>query len=188
MVVDETVDGFLGRIAERTPAPGGGGACAVAIAMGAALVAMAARYSAKQLPDADAMATAADELRAEALPLVQADADAYAAFLTAMRDTSDERDQRVAAASRAACDVPLRMTELAVQVARLAARVASDGNPRLVGDATTGALLCSAAASAAAHLVATNVKSSGLDHTLVERAEDNAEQTARAAQQITGRE
>ncbi|MBO0826558.1 MAG: cyclodeaminase/cyclohydrolase family protein [Streptosporangiales bacterium] len=186
--MDGTVEGFLARMAERTPAPGGGGACAVGIAMGAALVAMAARYSTKQLPDADAMAAAADELRAEALPLVQADADAYGAFLEAMRDTSDERDQRIAVASQAACDVPLRMTELAVQVAMLAARVASDGNPRLVGDANTGALLCSAAARAAAHLVATNVKSSGLDPVLVERADDNAGRTARAARQIGGRE
>lgn len=186
--MDETIDGFLARIAERTPAPGGGGACAVSIAMGAALVAMAARFSTKQLPDADAMATAADELRAEALPLAQADADAYGEFLAATRDTSDDRDQRIAAASRAACGVPLRMTEIAVEVARLAARVASDGNPRLVGDATTGALLCSAAATAAAHLVATNVKSSGLDPTLVERAEDNAGQAERAAELIVGRE
>lgn len=184
MTVDETVDGFLQRVAERTPAPGGGGACAVSVAMGAALVAMAARYSTRQLPDADAMATAADELRAEALPLVRADADAYGTFLDAMRDKSEERDRRIADASRAACDVPLRMTELAVQVARLAVRVASDGNQRLVGDARTGALLCSAAATAAAHLVATNVKSSGLDPTLVERAEDNAAQAARAVRLI----
>ncbi|HEX6445237.1 MAG TPA: cyclodeaminase/cyclohydrolase family protein [Streptosporangiales bacterium] len=185
--MDETVDGFLGRIAERTPAPGGGGACAVGIAMSAALVAMAARFSARQLPDADALARRADELRAEALPLVQADADAYGEFLEAMRDRSDGREQRVKAASQAACDVPLRMTELAATVADLAARVARDGNPRLVGDANTAALFCAAAGRAAAHLVATNVTASGLAPSLTERAEHNAGEAARAAERIEGR-
>lgn len=187
MIVDETVDGFLARIAERTPAPGGGGACAVGIAMAAALVAMAARFSGGQLPDADALASRADELRAQALPLVQADADAYGAFLEAMRDKSDGREQRIRAASQAACDVPLQMTELAAQVGELAALVAGEGNPRLVGDANTAALFCAAAGRAAAHLVATNVTASGLAPALTERAEHNAGEAARAAERIEGK-
>ncbi|MGH3095941.1 MAG: cyclodeaminase/cyclohydrolase family protein [Streptosporangiales bacterium] len=179
---------FLDRIAERTPAPGGGGACAVTIGMAAALVAMAARYSGKQLPDADALATEADELRADALPLVQADADAYGELLAAFRDRSEGRGERVAVASRRACDVPLRMTDVAARTANLAVTVASRGNPNLRGDATTAALLCAAASRSAAHLVRINVAGGGLDPQLLEAAGRNATAAATAAEQLEGAE
>lgn len=180
------VRAFLDRIAERTPAPGGGGACAVTIAMAASLVAMAARYSTKQAGDADALAAEADGLRADALPLVQADADAYGELLAAFRDKSADRDARVAAASESACDVPLRMTDLAARTARLAATVASRGNPNLRGDATTAALLCAAASRSAAHLVRINVAGGGLDPELGSDADRNAAAAATAAEQIEG--
>ena len=48
--LDEPVRGFLDQLAARTPTPGGGGAAAVTGAMAAGLVAMAARFSATQLP------------------------------------------------------------------------------------------------------------------------------------------
>lgn len=175
---------FLDRIAERTPAPGGGGACAVTVAMAAALVAMAARYSGKQLDDAEALAADADGLRADALPLVQADADAYGELLAAFKDRSDGRKERIAAASRRACDVPLQMTDLAARAATLAAAVASRGNPNLGGDATTAALLCVAAAQSAAHLVRINVAGGGLDPDLAEAADSNAAAAATAAEQL----
>ncbi|MQA82004.1 MAG: formiminotransferase-cyclodeaminase [Streptosporangiales bacterium] len=178
---DVTVAGFLDSIAERTPAPGGGGACAVAIGMAAALVAMAARFSTKQLPDADDIARRADALRAEALPLVAADAAAYSALLTAFRDTSEARDELVTEASGAACEVPLRMTDLAARTAGLAATVGTSGNPNLRGDACTAALLCRSAASAAATLVGINVAAGGLDDRLVENARADAAAASKAA-------
>lgn len=178
---DVSVAGFLDSIAERTPAPGGGGACALTIGLAAALVAMAARFSTKQLPDAGDIAERADALRAEALPLVAADAAAYSTLLDAFRDTSEERDRLVAEASKAACEVPLRMTDLAARTAELAVTVCSAGNPNLRGDACTAALLCRSAAASAATLVGINVAAGGLDDRLAETARADAAAASKAA-------
>ena len=79
--LDEPVRGFLDQVAARTPAPGGGGAAAVTGAMAAGLVAMAARFSARQLPEAGDLAEEADRLRYMASQLVDMDARAYTRVL-----------------------------------------------------------------------------------------------------------
>ena len=48
---------------------------------------------------------------------------------------------RIAAALSAATDVPLEVVQIASRVAELAARLAEEGNPNLLGDAVTAALL-----------------------------------------------
>lgn len=158
-----TVRGVLEQISARTPAPGGGAACAVTVGTAAALVGMAARFSTKQLPDAARIAATADDLRGEALPLADADGDAYGKLLAAFRDKEPGHRERLAEACRTACDVPLRIAGLAASVAELAARVGTDGNPNLHGDAYTAVTLCSAAAESAAALVRINVRAGELD-------------------------
>ena len=79
---DETIGSYLGQLAARVPAPGGGAAAALHVAQSAALVAMVARYSNGARYDADLMArifSEADGLRAEALSLIEADAAAFGA-------------------------------------------------------------------------------------------------------------
>lgn len=181
---DATVAGFLDQIAARTPAPGGGGACAVSIGMAAALLAMAARFSTKQLPDAEQVAATADELRAEALPLADADAAAYGTLLAAFRDKEPGHEERLAAACRAACEVPLRMTDVAARVAELAARVGTQGNPNLKGDAFTAVQLCAAAAESAATLVGVNVQAGGLDDAAVHTARQNVSAVGKAVDAV----
>ena len=56
-----------------------------------------------------------------------------------------------------AIDVPMRVMELASEVAVLAADVAQTGNRNLEGDALAGSLLAEAAARAAATLAQLNV-------------------------------
>ncbi|QPP10222.1 cyclodeaminase/cyclohydrolase family protein [Streptomyces bathyalis] len=177
-----TVRGFLDQVAARTPAPSGGAACAVAVGTAAALVAMAARFSTRQLPDADRLAANADELRAEALPLADADAEVYGELLAASRDKGPGHEERFAEACRAACDVPLRMSGTAVRVAELATRVGTEGNPNLRGDAYTAVMLCSAAAESAAALVGINARAGNLDDERVRRA---AGQTLAVARAVT---
>ena len=75
--LDEPVRGFLDQLAARTPTPGGGGAAAVTGAMAAGLVAMAARFSARQLPEAGELAEEADRLRRRLAQLAEEDAQAY---------------------------------------------------------------------------------------------------------------
>jgi formiminotetrahydrofolate cyclodeaminase len=53
--------------------------------------------------------------------------------------------------------VPKRITELAGEVAEMAADLARSGNPNLHGDAAAAVHLAAAAATAAAELIAANV-------------------------------
>jgi formiminotetrahydrofolate cyclodeaminase len=79
---DETIGSFLGQLAARVPAPGGGATAALHAAQSAALVAMVARYSNGARYDTELMArlfTEADGLRDEALGLAEADAAAFGA-------------------------------------------------------------------------------------------------------------
>lgn len=175
---------FLVKVAARTPAPGGGAACAFAVGTAAALVAMAAGFSTKELPDAGRIAATADELRGHALSLADADAYAYGKLLAAFHDDETGHRERLEAACRGACDVPLLMSGAAAAVAELAARVCTDGNPNLRGDAYTAVMLCSAAAESAAVLVAINVRAGQLDDEPVRRATEHTLAVSKAAKAV----
>jgi formiminotetrahydrofolate cyclodeaminase len=178
--LDEPVRGFLDQLAARTPTPGGGGAAAVTGAMAAGLVAMAARFSARQLPEAGELAEEADRLRYMASQLLDMDARAYAAVLAAH---GPERQQALLGAAM----IPLEIAALGAKVAGLAVQVAEAGNPNLRGDAVTGAVLAAASARSAASLVDINVELGGLDPELSRRAAravaDAADAAERAAEQ-----
>jgi len=155
--LDLPVGRFLELLAGAEPAPSGGGAAALAVSMGAGLGAMAARLSARQLAgEAAALASDLERTATAAASLIQADADSYAAVIAAHRSAGPKSEQ-AAAALAAAADVPMQIAELAVPVARAAARLAADGNPSLRGDAITGALLAAAGARASAVLVGINL-------------------------------
>jgi len=182
--LDRPVRGFLDQLAARTPTPGGGGAAAVTGAMAAGLAAMAARFSARQLPEAGDLASRADELRRRAADLAEADARAYTSVLEALRRPR-EAGQRQEALLGAAL-VPLEIAEIGAEVAQLAARVAEAGNPNLRGDAATGAVLAAASARSAACLVDINVDLGELDPELSRRAA-RAAGAAAAADDSAGR-
>jgi len=185
--LDQPVGQFLDQVAARSPAPGGGGAAALTGALAAGLAAMAARFSAGQLPDAPDLAARADQLRYRAAELVDEDAHAYGAVLDAFalpRDAAG-RDQQVRAALDRAAAVPEEMTQLGAQVAELAARLAVAGNPNLRGDSMTAALLAEASARSAAALVDINVTLGGLDKEVSLRAARGVAAARAAAQQAT---
>ena len=185
--LDQPVRGFLDQLAARTPTPGGGGAAAVTGAMAAGLVAMAARFSATQLPGAGDLADQADELRRRAADLADLDARAYAAVLDARRLPGDDgqRRERTREALLAAAVVPAEIAEIGARVAQMALQVAEAGNPNLRGDAVTGALLAAASARSAACLVDINVGLGGLDPGLSRRAARAAADAGDAAGRAT---
>jgi formiminotetrahydrofolate cyclodeaminase len=171
--LDQPVRGFLDQLAARTPTPGGGGAAAVTVALAAGLVAMAARFSDKRLPEAADLADQADGLRGRAADLVEADAVAYAAVLEALRlprEAGQRRETERRQALLGAAMVPLEIAEIGARVAQLAVQVAEAGNPNLRGDAVTGAQLASASVRSAACLVDINVSLGGLEPELSQRA------------------
>jgi methenyltetrahydrofolate cyclohydrolase len=177
---------FVDMVASREPAPGGGASAAVAIALAAALTAMAARFSADNLADAETIADRAEELRNKVMPLAQADAAAYGRVLDAYRtprDDDEKRRRRIREALSEAADVPLSIAEVGVEVVGNAARLVEEGNPNLRGDAMTAAALAKAGVRAAATLVEINVSAGGADDDRLSRV-DQLLATMDAAQEV----
>ena len=164
---------FLTALASDEPAPGGGAAAATTVAMSAALAGMAARFATRHLESADDLAAQADGLRERAIPLAQADGDAYATVLAAYRLPRDDRERgdRIRAALLDASDVPLTVAALGCEVAELALQLVESGNRNLVGDALAAVWLASAAARAAATLARLNLVSVDDDEGRQRRAE-----------------
>ena len=176
---------FMDMVASREPTPGGGASAAVAVALAAALTAMAARFSADHLADAETIADRVEELRNRVMPLAQADAAAYGRVLDAYhtpRD-DDEKRRRIREALSEAADVPLSIAEVGVEVAGNAARLVEEGNPNLRGDAVTAAALAKAGVRAAATLVEINVSTGGADDDRLSRV-DQLLATMAAAQEV----
>jgi methenyltetrahydrofolate cyclohydrolase len=177
--LDQPVRGFLDQLAARTPTPGGGGAAAATGAMAAGLVAMAARFSARQLPEAGDLADEADRLRYMTSQLADMDARVYTAVLASR---GPERREALLAAAM----IPLEIAAIGARVAGLAVRVAEAGNPNLRGDAVTGAVLAAASARSAGCLVDINVRLGGLDPGLSRRAARAVADAGDAAERATG--
>lgn len=144
--LDASLKEFLDAVPARTPAPGGGAVGAIALALAAGLTAMAARFAGDDWQPRPTVVGRAEELRARVEPLADADADAYAAFMT----------ERTAGTVERIVAIPFALAEAAAEVAELARRVAAEGNPNVRGDAAAGADLAAAAASLTSRLVEIN--------------------------------
>jgi formiminotetrahydrofolate cyclodeaminase len=159
--LDLTIRELAAEVGARTPAPSGGSVAAIVLMLAAGLTEMAARFADGQWSEAAGAAAQAARLRTLAEPLPREDAEAYAAALEALRRPAAgdpaERDRLLGEALSRAADVPLRIAEVAADVAALAADVVEHGNPNLKGDAAAGAIFAEAAARAAAHLVSINL-------------------------------
>lgn len=169
-LVDLSLTAFSNRLAERTPTPGGGSVAAHLVDLGAALSAMACRFTSGEKFAAveRAMAGRVEELerlRTVARPLVDQDSAAYEAVMAAYKlpKSSDAekaaRGAAIQAALRGATDVPARTLSTALAAVRVAAAAAPDLNPNLVSDAATGVWCLRSAAEAAFLNVRINVGS-----------------------------
>lgn len=168
---------FLDLVAAREPAPGGGSVAAVTVALSGGLVEMAARFAMGRIDDSDRIIGDAARLRRRAAELAELDAQVYGQVIAATSEEGRHDDpslgeERVRAALHRASEVPLEIAELGAETARLAARLAADGNPNLRGDSVTALRLAEAAVVSAANLVAINVAAGQGDEELVRRAEE----------------
>lgn len=162
-----TLGAFLGALEARTPAPAGGGAAGVSAAMGAALLAMVARFStgerfAEVEPEMHALIEELTELGAQALETVATDAEAFggvAAAYALAKTTDEERSARSAAIQQAmvgATDSPLALGDLCGRLAVMARILTDKGNANVVSDVGTGAACIAAALDACLVNVAAN--------------------------------
>lgn len=149
---------YLTQLASPSPTPGGGSAATIVAAMGAALVAMAARitaanpkYAAKHTL-AQRIAARADALRAELLTARSRDEAAFAAVL------ASRGDARQLALQRAAAE-PLRSARLALEVEQVASQALELENPHLASDLGCATEFAAAALAACAYNVRVNHRS-----------------------------
>jgi methenyltetrahydrofolate cyclohydrolase len=191
-LLDAPLRDFLDRLAADGPAPGGGSAAAVVVAMSAALVGMVARASKEQWDEAGGVIGQAETLRARVAPLAQADAAAYTDALSALRRREEleerYRDQQLRAALDHAAEIPLQIAEAGCDLASLAALLVENGNPEVRADAAAAAVLAEGGTRAAAKLVSINLGATEDDErvrrakALVERAAEAAHRALAAAE------
>jgi methenyltetrahydrofolate cyclohydrolase len=192
-VRDETVEAFLGQLAARVPAPGGGATAALHTAQAAALVAMVARYSNGARYDADLMArirTEADELRDEALTLAEADAEAFGAVSAAYqlpKETTELLQARSAAIAEAligAARPPADVIRTARRLIELAQNLLPAGNRNVITDVAAAAEAARAAAVTARVNIEVNlrgIRDSATRDSAIRDSAIRAELTATAA-------
>jgi len=184
--LDLPLGAFLDLVARGNPAPGGGSAAAVAVALAAGLSGMAARLSAGQLADAEGLADRADVAMWRVAPLARIDAESYGRVLDAYREPDSEtRTERVSDALSGATDVPLAVAEIGNEVAGIAARLVEEGNPNLEGDAIAALLLAEAGVRAATVLVEINLSSANVGDDRLGRANELADESAATVRRAT---
>ena len=165
--MEKNVDKFLETLASKAPAPGGGGAAALCGAVGVALGNMVGNLTIGKKKYADvqedikALNEKAEELRAEFLALIDADAEAFGPLSRAYGIPKDDpaRAEVMEAALLAAVQPPLEIMRLCVKALDLIAEYAQKGSALAVSDAGCAAAMTRAACEAAALNVFVNTKS-----------------------------
>jgi formiminotetrahydrofolate cyclodeaminase len=146
---------------------GSGASAAIVVSIAAALVVGCARAASDHWDGAEGVLAQAETLRSRSAPLASEGAKAYARarmLLGTRRET--DRDP-LADALDAAALAPLRMAEVAADVALLAVELCEHGRPELAADAASAAALAAAASSIGRHLVAVNLLTHSSDEYMV---------------------
>ena len=164
--MNSTLSEFTEKLASPAPVPGGGGASALAGAVGAALGDMVGELTVNK----PAFASAAEELRrgmekAQDLRLrllncVEKDAAAFEPLSRAYGLPKDDpdRDAVMERCLKDAAAVPLEIFDLCCEAIELMGIFAEKGSPLVISDAVTGAALCAGALRGAAVNVKVNTK------------------------------
>jgi formiminotetrahydrofolate cyclodeaminase len=124
----------------------------------------------------------ANALRLKSFELIEEDAQAYIAFVDAVRSQED-----VETARARTIEVPLRMTRAAAEVVGLAVQLAKNGNPNLRADAVVGATLAAAAADAGLTLIEVNI-GQGVADARLDEARTLAREAGESARSLRSRD
>ncbi len=157
MLIERTLADFAERAASKEPVPGGGSVSAYIGALGAALGAMAGRFTEGRKGFEDHAPTLAaevarlDELRQRLEDLVDVDAQAYTGLSAAFklpRGSEDEKQARreaIQTGLQAAMEPPLEMCRACVGGLELLDTLRQHVNPNLASDVAVGAYALAAA-------------------------------------------
>lgn len=163
---DMPLSQFGELLASNAPTPGGGGASALAGALGASLGAMVGNLTVGKKKYADVeyelllLTEKAQALSRKLMKLVDGDAEAFEPLSRAYSLPKDApgRDDIMEACLRRAADAPLEILRLCCEAIELHEQFARKGSALAVSDAATGAILCWGAMYGAAMNVKVNTK------------------------------
>ncbi len=166
-LTDKSCKDFAGVLASKASVPGGGGAAALAGALGVALCSMVGNFTVGKKKyacveeDVKRMLNKAEILRTRLLELVDEDAAAFEPLSKAYAIPKDDpnHDRVLEEATRNACKAPVEMVELCGEALELLEEMQEKGSVMLVSDVGCGALLCRAAMESAAMNVYINTGS-----------------------------
>ena len=167
LMSDMTLAQFTEVLGSKAPIPGGGGAAAMAGALGAALGAMVGeltlgkpKYAAVEEQMADLTAKAKG-LSKKLLALIDADAEAFLPLSRAYAIPKyvTGREAELERCTHLAAQPPMEMARLVCEAIELMEGFAAMGSVLAVSDAAAGAALCRGALYAAAVNVKVNTKS-----------------------------
>ncbi len=149
-----TVTDFLDAVAEATPIPAGGTVAALVGALAASLGIMGARLSRQE-----GVESRLSEISRRLRDLMQADGNAYRAYIQATRlvKTDRTRPTILSSALHLATEIPLEIAEQATEAGALLHACSAEVRPRVRSDLTVGLLLAIAAADAGRHTVEENI-------------------------------
>lgn len=158
---------FAEVLASKASVPGGGGAAALAGALGTALCSMVGNFTvgkkkyAAVEADVQKMLTQAETLREKLLDLVDADARAFEPLSRAYAIPKEDptHDAVLEEATLRACEAPMEMVRCCGRAIDLLEEMLNKGSVMLVSDVGCGALLCGAAMESAAMNVYINTGS-----------------------------
>ena len=163
---DMTLGQFLKSLASKAPAPGGGGASALAGALGAALGAMVGnltigkkKYAAVEAEMTE-LTQRAQDLSKKLLALVDEDAAAFEPLSRAYAIPKDDpdRDEVMEQCLRRAAEPPMETVRLCCEAIELQEGFAAMGSTLAVSDAATGVVMCWGAMYGAAVNVKVNTR------------------------------
>ena len=166
-LINESVMSFSCKLASKTSVPGGGGASALAAAVGTALGSMVGEFTIGKKKYADveqdiiSLMKKADDIRFSLLKCIDDDAIAFEPLSKAYSIPKDEpgRDEVMEKCLKDAAQVPFRILELACEAIDLQQEFADKGSVIMISDAATGVALLEGAIKGAAVNVKINTKS-----------------------------
>ena len=194
-LTDRSCGDFAQVLASKESVPGGGGAAALAGALGVALCQMAGNFTLGKKKYADVQEdiernlNEAETLRIRLVDLVEEDAKAFFPLSKAYSIPKDDpnREKILEEATLNACKAPMEMLETLNRAMELLEEMLSIGTKMLVSDVGCGAILCKAAMESAAMNVFINTgsfKDREMANRLETRADELLEVSTRKADRI----
>ena len=165
-MLDIKINDFLDKLASSDAVPGGGGASALAGALGASLGTMVGSLTVGKKKYADveedirALMAEMTELSGKLAACVDKDAELFEPLSKAYGIPKDEpgRDEILEKCLKDAASAPFEIMELTCRAIELLEEFAAKGSKLVVSDAATGAVLCRGALLGAAVNVRVNTR------------------------------